>query len=500
MEHNLKTLTVESCRKARLSRDPRFDGQFFIGVLTTGIFCRPICPAVLPQEKNVRYFDSAIRAINEGLRPCLRCRPDSAPDSFAWKGTQTTVERALKLIDVGVMSGENGLSIESLSERLGIGSRYLRKLFFEALGTSPKKYAQFRQLMFAKQLLHETNLSITQVGLVAGYRSVRRFNEVFKDTLRLTPTQLRKKGGEHCRAPKSKTCSDEGVCLSLTLSYCPPFNWEHLSGFYRLRMVEGMEWQDDASSYGRTFRLGAVEGFFEVVHLNEKNRFNVTIHLFRAEDLPLLRDVVMQIRRLFDLDADLDKIHDSLSSIPFIGEHLHEGIRIPGTWSAFEAGCRAILGQQVSVNQATKLLNSMVKENGELRYLSGRRLRMFPTPDKLANASLDELKMPAARKAAIKAFSQYVATTPDADLEQWLTIKGIGPWTVAYAKMRGRSDPDILLCSDLVVKKRLLKMYEADRDTGQPAKPVDYTVLTESLRRQSSPWGSYLTFQLWEQT
>ncbi|ABV37511.1 transcriptional regulator, AraC family [Shewanella sediminis HAW-EB3] len=502
MDHHLENLSVESCRKARLSKDPRFDGQFFVGVITTGIFCRPICPAVSPQEKNVRYFDSAIRAVNAGLRPCLRCRPDSAPDSFAWKGTQTTIERALRLIDAGVMSGDNGLSIEALSERLGIGSRYLRQLFNKHLGTSPKQYAQFRQLMFAKQLLHQTDLPVVQVGLAAGYTSIRRFNEVFKDTLQLTPTELRKKRSNTQPLAVNDNGSGRGLSLSLQLSYRPPLNWSHLSEFYQLRMVDGMEWLNDLS-YGRTFQLGSAKGFFEAVHHPEKNRFKVTIHLSDTQDIVQLKDIVMQIRRLLDLDADMNKIQSSLASISLISNQIKEGLRLPGTWSAFEAGCRAILGQQVSVTQATKLLNCMVKANGEELSLSGRTLRMFPTPDKLAKANLDELKMPGARKAAINAFSLYVATNPDADLDEWLTIKGIGPWTVAYAKMRGLSDPNILLCTDLIVKKKVLKMYELDRlsvDAAETGKPVNYGALTESLRQQATPWGSYLTFQLWNLT
>ncbi len=511
MDHYLETLTVESCRKARHSKDARFDGQFFVGVTTTGIFCRPICPAVSPKEKNVRYFDSAIRAVNAGLRPCLRCRPDSAPDSFAWKGTQTTIERALRLIDTGVMSGDNGLSIEALSERLGIGSRYLRQLFNKHLGTSPKKYAQFRQLMFAKQLLHQTDLPVIQVGLAAGYTSIRRFNEVFKETLQLTPTELRKNRGNKQPLAVKDVSSGRGLCLSLQLSYRPPLNWSHLSEFYQLRMVDGMEWLNDSQSYGRTFQLGSAKGFFEAVHYPEKNRFKVTIHLSTAQDLAVLKDIVMQIRRLLDLDADMNKIESSLASISLICDQMNEGLRLPGTWSAFEAGCRAILGQQVSVIQATKLLNSMVKANGEELSLSGRTLRMFPTPAKLAKANLDELKMPGARKAAINAFGLYVATNPDADLDEWLTIKGIGPWTVAYAKMRGLSDPNILLCTDLVVKKKVLKMYELDRLSVNTTKSgyqpdsmsgdaVDYDTLAESLRQQATPWGSYLTFQLWNLT
>ncbi|MGS0726943.1 bifunctional transcriptional activator/DNA repair enzyme AdaA, partial [Shewanella sp. 0m-11] len=191
LNHDCK-IERDACRKARLARDPRFDGQFFIGVFTTKIYCRPICPAVSPKEENVRYFDSALQAANAGLRPCLRCRPDSAPHSYAWKGTQTTLERAKAIIDAGELSGYDGLSVETLAERLGISSRYLRKLFSEKMGISVKGYSQYRQLMFAKQLLHQTQLSITQVAFAAGFNSVRRFNEAFMQALQLTPSALRK--------------------------------------------------------------------------------------------------------------------------------------------------------------------------------------------------------------------------------------------------------------------------------------------------------------------
>ncbi|MBW8186537.1 DNA-3-methyladenine glycosylase 2 family protein [Shewanella nanhaiensis] len=492
-----RMLTDESCRRARLARDPRFDGVFFIGVLTTGIFCRSICPATPPKEKNVRYFSTAIEAANAGLRPCLRCRPDSAPGSFAWKGTDTTVERALSLIDDGFLFGDNSGSLESLAQKLGITSRYLRKLFVDKVGTSPNKYAQFRQLMFAKQLLHQTDLSMTQVGLAAGFTSIRRFNEVFQQTLALTPSALRKSRGSH-----QNELSDEGsgIRLSMHFSYRPPLNWQKQLDFYRLRMVEGMEWEAGLEGYSRSFQIGQVKGFFEAKHDEVKHRFNVTIHLADPQALPVLSEVVAQIKRVLDLDADMFQIQTSLSSIDIIKNLIVDGLRLPGTWSAFEAGCRAILGQQVSVVQATKLLNRLVEENGERLTISGREVLLFPTPLAIASASLDELKMPGARKAALNAFGAFVSQYPDAPVDDWLNIKGIGPWTVAYAKMRGLSDPNILLCSDLIVKKRVLKRYEALMGAGADLTvnlDTPYKTITQQLEQSISPWGSYLTFQLW---
>ncbi len=502
-----RPLSNESCRRARLARDPRFDGVFFTGVLSTGIFCRSICPAAPAKEENVRYFFSAISAANAGLRPCLRCRPDSAPGSSAWKGTQTTVDRALSLIDAGYLFGDNGGSLESLAEKLGITSRYLRKLFLEKVGTSPNKYAQFRQLMFAKQLLHQTDLSMTHVGLAAGFSSIRRFNEVFKQTLALTPSALRKKRGTNMSQDRHELGE---VCLSMQLAYRPPLNWQKQLDFYRLRMVEGMEWDNKSEGYSRSFQIGNVKGFFEAEHDEAHHRFNVTIHLADTQALPVLKEVVTQIKRVLDLDADMAQIQTSLSSIDIINNAILDGLRLPGTWSAFEAGCRAILGQQVSVVQATKLLNLMVNTNGEELTLSGRVIRLFPTPDAIANASLDELKMPGARKAALNAFGQFVSEHPHASVDDWINIKGIGPWTVAYAKMRGLSDPNILLCSDLIVKKKVLKRYEelhgttehlakksAKNSTDNMPTAINYKAVTEQLESNIAPWGSYLTFQLW---
>lgn len=503
------SLSSESCRKARLSRDPRFDGKFFIGVITTGIFCRPICPAVAPKEENVRYFDSAVSAASAGLRPCLRCRPDSAPQSSAWKGTKTSIERALNLIEAGVLSGDDGISIECLAEKLGISSRYLRKLFTENFGTSPKKYSQFRDLMFAKQLLHQTELSVTQVAFASGFNSVRRFNESFKQTLKLTPSNLRKQTQSTVKTTDRNDV--QGISLSLFLAYRPPFDWQKQMAFYKVRMVESMEWFVDDLTYCRSFQLNQSKGYFEAKHCDDKNGFFVNVHLAESDDLASLKDIISQIRRLLDLDADMAQIEAVTTAVPFMENTIISGLRLPGTWSGFEAGCRAVLGQQVSIIQASKLLNKLVMACGEKINISGRNIVLFPTPRAVSLASLDELKMPGARKTALNALGQYVHEHPDGSLDDWLLIKGIGPWTVAYAKMRGLSDPNVLLCSDLVVKKRVLKLCEPLQMTGvsdsrtddqKSTTPVhiNYQALTEQLTKQVSPWGSYLTFQLWNLT
>ncbi|WP_108946125.1 DNA-3-methyladenine glycosylase 2 family protein [Shewanella halifaxensis] len=489
VEHDCLT-DLQACRKARLARDPRFDGQFFIGVLTTKIYCRPICPAVSPKEQNVRYFDTALQAANAGLRPCLRCRPDSAPQSYAWKGTQTTLERAKALIDSGAITGQGGQSIEDLATRLGISSRYLRKLFQDKLGTSVKSYAQYQQLMLAKQLLHQTKLTITQVAFAAGFNSIRRFNEVFQQTLQLTPSHLRKTANIDTKAEQAEVKGR--VALKLQLSYRPPLRWPEQHHFYQVRAVQKMEWLEDEFSYGRSFSINEVSGYFNARLDSAANLFNVEIVLADNSALPQLGLIINEIRRVLDLNANIAQIDKALLELNPISSLMREGLRLPGVWSAFEAGCRAVLGQQVSIVQASKLLNQLVLAYGEERIIGDRRVKLFPTPEIIASAELSELKMPNARKKALNALAQFVSENPDADLNDWLSIKGIGPWTVAYAKMRGQSDPDVLLCGDLVVKKRILALY-AEHGLNND----NYTDITDSLAKQIAPWGSYLTFQLW---
>lgn len=457
----------ETCRRARLARDPRFDGRFFIAVKTTGIYCRPICPAPAPKEENVTYFDSAIEAANQGYRPCLRCRPDSAPASFAWKGTDTTLERALRLLDNGALIEG---SITDLSDRLGIGPRYLNKLFRSRLGTSPKQYAQYQQLLFAKSLLQQTRLPVTEVALAAGFRSVRRFNDCFARALQLTPSELRRRNA----APPASG-------LSLFLSYRPPYDWPALHDFLQRRLIPDLEWCGPLH-YGRSFRWrgtdgDTLQGCFTAHHRPQRCGFDVTLELERPG--PLL-PIVRNIRRVLDLDADIAQIDAQLAQLPGLANRLRRGLRLPGIWDPFEAGVRAILGQQVSVAAARALVTALVHRIGPAL----RDKRLFPSPRELAEARLDTLKMPASRRDTLRRFAGFhagqeagQATAPDP--EQWQALKGIGPWTVRYARMRGLSDSDVWLGTDLGVQRTL----EREGLTLDP--------------QAASPWQSYLTLQLW---
>jgi len=453
-------LEVSVCQKARLSRDPRFDGKFFTAVKTTGIYCRSICPVFPPKEQNVLYFATAIECAKAGYRPCLRCRPDSAPNSSAWKGVNTTLDRAISLINAGSLQGA---TLPELAARLGISDRYLRQLFSKHLGTSPKSYALYQQCLFAKQLLHQTELPITQVALASGFSSVRRFNDCFVSQLNLTPSSLRKSSKPHANM------------LQLVLYYRPPFAWDLMQKTLSDRAISGLEWCDN-KSYGRTFDWLGCQGSFTATHDAKQHRFVVTLEL---DCVSHLKPIVNNIRRILDLDVDIQTVEHDISHCFSKGEKINSGVRLPGIWSMFEAGVRAILGQQISVEAARNLVTRLVNELGE--QLAGDKV-LFPSAKVIANSELDFLKIPQSRQQTLQVLAQHYldSDSPD-DAEQWLALKGIGPWTVNYAKMRGSSEPDIFLAGDLGVKKALLKLTP------------------QFSPQQASPWQSYLTFQLWSQ-
>lgn len=445
------SLTQKDCHKARIARDSRFDGRFYVAVKTTGIFCRPICPANLPKEENVEYYFDKAQALQAGYRPCLRCRPDSAPSSWAWKGVEVTFQRAIKMIEQGDLQHS---SLVELSERLGISDRYLRKLFNQYLGMSPKQYALYYQLMFAKQLLHTSCLSVTDIALASGFNSVRRFNDAFKQVIKLTPSQVRK-------SASSNTESNH-----IDLAFRGPLDWQHMLDFYRIRAIQGLEVVSD-DSYQRYFELEGKTGWFEIT--NPKP--GIMRVAFNLEDMSLLRGLVNQLRRMFDLDSDVLQIEEHLSVIePLLVKR--SGIRIPGVWSAWEAGVRAILGQQVSVKAAIGQLNLLVNT------LQPEGVSHFPRPDEVAQADLSFLRMPKSRKETLARFAHYMCEHGDEPVENWLALKGIGPWTVNYARLRGLSEPNCFLDGDLVVKKALDTFANLSADNV-------------------SPWGSYATFHCW---
>ncbi|MFM2484199.1 DNA-3-methyladenine glycosylase 2 family protein [Celerinatantimonas yamalensis] len=453
MLHPYTDLTAEQCRQARLSRDRRFDGCFFIAVKTTGIFCRPICPAKLPSEENVEYFSDKTQALQAGYRPCLRCRPDSAPSSWAWKGVETTYLRALRNIEQGALTQG---SVAYLAERLGITDRYLRQLFQRYLGMSPKQYDLYQKLMFAKQLLHSSSLSVTDIGFAAGFNSTRRFQDAFRKQMKLRPSDIRRNQTVTARP-------------QIQLSYRGKLNWPHMLAFYRLRAIKGLETVDE-HSYARQVRIGDHTVGFRIMADN-KQRLMMEV---QSDAIDVLKPLICGVRRMLDLDADTEVIEQYLGQLAH-GMVKQPGIRIPGVWNPWEAGVRAILGQQVSVKGATTKLNQLV----EGITTHGNSV-CFPTPDTVADGDLEFLKMPQSRKDTLKRFAEHIRQYPDSDPMEWLKLKGIGPWTVSYAQLRGLSLTDCFLVSDLIVKKQLAHFSGLSEETV-------------------SPWGSYATFHLWNQ-
>lgn len=449
-------------QQARMARDARFDGLFFVAVKSTGIYCRPTCPAPPAKEQNVQYFPSAIAAAVAGFRPCLRCRPDSAPGSPAWLGSDTTLRRAVKLIEQGALVDGNQ---QQLCERLGISDRYLRKLF-QRLGISAKQYALYQQVLFAKQLLHQTALPVADIALHAGFHSLRRFQDEFKQQLKLTPSQIR-----------GHRMTQSSPQLQLELAYRPPLAWQQLLHFWQARTLSGMEWQQ-GDSYGRTFCTDDRHGWFEVRPDPMKPVLLLTLHWPYPDGLSI---VISKLRRLLDLDADMQQIDHHIGG--FFQEAHIPGLRIPGVWDRWEAAVRAVLGQQVSVAGARAQLNRLCTELGQGVFAGqtpdGVAMRLFPTPLAVINSDLLMIKVPQARRDTLHSLAQAVLKNPEADPSEWLSLKGIGPWTIAYAKMRGMSESDIWLAGDLGIQKALQQRT---------------TPITDSML---SPWRSYATLQLW---
>lgn len=488
---------IKTYSKARRSRDVRFDGVFFTAVKTTGIYCRSICPANLSLEKNVEYHDSAVSAANAGFRPCLRCRPDSAPESNRWNGTKTTFQRALNLINTGALQSDN---LEGLAGRLGITTRYLRALFQQQLGVSPKRYSSYQQCLFAKKLLHETHMAITDIAFASGFSSVRQFNTAIKTNLKLTPTEIRKNHQEKFKLPSN--------VIKLNMSYRPPYAWPQMLAFLMTRAISGLEWVDE-NRYGRVFELEQAKGYFTIGLGEKPNSMSVEIVI---DDSRKLFVVVQTIRSLFDLDAPIDVIDEQLQSA--FGDTLVylPGLRLPGVWSSFEAGVRAILGQQVSVKQAHNLVAVLVATLGDaIDFSEAVNISPpqqpqspptaeaakygFPKPEVVASSDLEFFRMPQARKDTLRRFAQYVIDSPDTDnssdsIEQWLALKGIGPWTVSYVKLRAIKDPDVWLSGDAGIKNALNKIQQK-----YPEKNIN----TDDYIETASPWRSYLVFHLWNQ-
>ncbi len=475
------------CYRAFQSRDARFDGLIFVGVTSTGIYCRPICPARTPKLGNCIYFGSAAAAQDAGFRPCLRCRPEIAPDMASWRGTSNTVSRALALIAEGALDGGEN-SVVKLAERLGLGERQLRRLFLQHLGASPVSVAQTRRVLFAKQLIHDTQLPMTEVAMAAGFGSLRRFNETFLNLFHRPPSALRRKS----------SVKDEEKDVVLRLRYRPPYDWENMLGFLRARAISGVEVVDD-KRYLRTVEIDGSLGSIEVTHLLDRKSLGVRIRFPEVRSLPA---IVSRVRRLFDLGADIETIDSHLSVDPVLAGLVarRPGLRAPGGWDGFEIAVRAVLGQQISVVAARQLAGKLVSLHGRTVPKSFRihpdLSHAFPSAKRLAFASQFGLGMPAARLAALKAVAEAAVADPNLfrpfgsvedTVARLRTIRGIGEWTAQYIALRAIREMDAFPATDIGLLRGIASV------DGQKTTAAHLLTRAESWR----PWRAYAAQHLW---
>jgi AraC family transcriptional regulator, regulatory protein of adaptative response / DNA-3-methyladenine glycosylase II len=476
------------CERARLSRDARFDGRFFIGVRTTGVYCRPICPARSPKDENVIYFQTAAAAEAAGFRPCLRCRPEASPGTPAWIGTSCIVSRGLRLIGEGALRGaesgdrlESEAGVEQLAARLGVTARHLRRLFVRHLGATPLEVALTRRAHFAKRLLDETSLSVQEVAFASGFGSVRRFNGQIRRTFSRTPTELR-------RVKRGAIGADPN-CYHFRLAYRPPYDWEAMLAFFAARATAGVEFVDEGR-YHRTIEVDGRWGTVDVFRIDSKPVIGLDV---RFPDPRALLFIVERVRRMFDLAADPAVIEKHLAADRWLRRSLddHPGIRMPGAWDGFEIGVRAVLGQQVSVRAATTIAGRLATSFGSAVVTSRGAERLFPGPAQLAYAPLEHVGVMPARAETIRRLARALSDgaltlSPDADSAEVMTsltaLPGIGPWTASYVAMRALGEPDAFPTGDLVLR----------RMTGN-------TTTAELERRSQAwrPWRAYAVMLLW---
>ena len=480
-------LDHDACYRALVTRDARFDGRLFVGVKTTGIYCRPICPARTPKRQNVTFHASAAAAQEAGFRPCLRCRPEAAPDLAVWRGTSNTVARALALIELGALDEAD---VEALADRLGVGERQLRRLFAKHLGASPVAVAQTRRVLLAKQLIHETRLPMAEVALASGFGSIRRFNETFQQLFRRPPSALRRSGS-------ADISSGPAGEVSLLLRYRPPYDWPAMLTFLRLRAIPGVEVVGE-DSYARTIEIDGVHGML-VVRPGEGNALRAVI---RFPTLTALPTIIARLRRLFDLAADPEAIGAHLARDPALAPLVaaRPGLRTPGAWHGFELAIRALLGQQITVSAAIGLAGKLTAAYGEdftAQHADHPGLtRVFPRPERLAQADLSTLGMPGSRARALSSLAATVVADPGIfsatrSLEEAITqlkgLAGIGEWTAQYIAMRELREPDAFPAADIGLMRAL------EDETGRRPTPVELLARAEAWR----PWRAYAAQHLW---
>ena len=478
------SLDPDACYRAVCARDARFDGSFFTGVKTTGIYCRPICPAPTPKRQNVTFFPSAAAAQEAGFRPCLRCRPETAPELAAWRGTSNSVSRALALIEDG---GLDSASVADFAERLGLGERQLRRLFRQHLGASPIAVAQTRRVHLAKQLVHETSLPMTEVALASGFGSVRRFNETFRKMFHKPPATLR----------RTRSAQNVSSDVRFQLAYRAPYDFDSILGFLAKRAIPGIE-AVDCDSYARTIEIAGVQGIIRV-DKGEGNNLRATIRFPHLASLP---QIIARLRRVFDLAADPHIIAAHLSEDAVLAPLVaaRPGLRVPGAWEGFELAVRALLGQQISVAAARTLAGRLVAQFGTPLTIdrSGfeNLTHIFPKPAAIASEYLSTMGLPRKRGEALQALAAEVAADPlifgrqatlDEAIAQLRRLPGVGEWTAQYIAMRELREADAFPAADLGLIRSMARLE------GATPTPKQLLALAERWR----PWRAYAAQHLW---
>lgn len=496
----------ELCYRAVAARDARFDGRFFTCVRSTGIYCRPVCPAPTPGRKQCVFVPSAAAAEAAGFRSCLRCRPEAAPGAPAWTGTQATVTRALRLIEAGALDRED---VESFAARLGLGGRHLRRLFVTQLGATPQAVAANRRLLTAKQLLTETQLPIAEIAHASGYGSLRRFNDAIRKAYGSAPGALRKSDMPRDHGPRDhgpgrhEPGRHEDGGIALRLGYRAPYDFPRILRYLAARAIPGVEAVSE-ERYIRSFRLGDAAGLIEVRDDPSRRALAIRIHMHRGT-LPL-RMVVARLKRLFDLDADPDAIARALAGDDLTGPRLAAapGLRIPGAFDGYELAIRAILGQQVSVKGATTLAGRLARAYGDRLEgtaggMDGPVTLLFPQASALATSDLSGIGLTGARMKTVAALSAAHAeghidlsgdgaagAGPDETIARLKALPGIGDWTAQYIALRALGEPDAFPAGDLVLRK-----------IAGHGTPVGDT----AMRKRAAcwrPWRGYAAMALWQ--
>jgi AraC family transcriptional regulator of adaptative response / DNA-3-methyladenine glycosylase II len=499
-------LNFDFCYQALLSHDPRFDGVFFVGVSSTHIYCRTVCPAKTPFAKNCTFFSSAAAAERAGYRPCMRCRPELAPGTSKVDSVGRLASAVAQRIEDGALYD---MSAAQLAQEIGISERHLRRVVEQEFGVSPLDLAQTQRLLLAKRLLTDTRLPVTEVAFISGFSSLRRFNAIFRERYNLTPSQLR--NGRHLRMD-----SDVVECA---LSYRPPLDWISLVRFLSSRTATGAEAFTDGK-YVRSVAIGNTHGWIEVSPtigsnskagqveegdspspekgagasikaLGKKHRtLNIRMSMSLSRSMV---PILAKVRRLFDLDADPHTVSEHLGKLA----SNNPGLRVPGAFDSFELVVRAILGQQVSVKGATTLMGRFVTAFGEPVETPFEAIRFItPTPLAIASQSTENIatviKIPLARARAIHAVAQGFsdgtlvldrAVHIEEIIEQLMQLPGVGPWTAQYIAMRALRWPDAFPHGDLGIRKALQEN-------------VSNNVL--AVAEQWRPWRAYAAMHLWK--